>query len=69
MQKTINIDGMACNHCTSAVKECLEKIDGVTNAEVSLEGKNAVVILSKEISDEILKNAVENQGFTVISIK
>ena len=47
MQKILNIEGMACNHCTSAVKECLEKIDGVTNAEVSLEGKNAVVILSK----------------------
>ena len=59
MQKILNIEGMACNHCTSAVKECLEKIDGVTNAAVSLEGKNAVVILSKDISDDILKNAVE----------
>ena len=47
MQKTININGMACNHCTSAVKECLEKIDGIINANVSLEDKNAVVYLSK----------------------
>lgn len=69
MQKILNIDGMACNHCTSAVKDCLEKIDGVEKANVSLEEKNAVVVLNKEVSDDTLKNAVENQGFNVISIK
>ncbi|MBE7038211.1 MAG: heavy-metal-associated domain-containing protein [Ruminococcaceae bacterium] len=69
MEKILNIEGMACNHCTSAVKECLEKIDGVKTANVSLEEKNAVVVLNKEIADKILKNAVENQGFTVTGIK
>lgn len=68
MEKVLNIEGMACNNCTSAVKKCLENIDGIQKAEVSLENKQAIVTLIKEISSDILKDAVEGQGFSVISI-
>ena len=36
MQKTIQVEGMMCQHCVAHVKNALEKIPGV-QAEVSLE--------------------------------
>ncbi len=68
MTKTIYIDGMMCHHCTGRVDKVLNALEGVT-AEVSLENKCAKLSLSKEYSDEELKNIVENEGYTVIEIK
>lgn len=66
MEKTLKIEGMMCGHCEARVKKSLEAIDGVTEAIVSHEQNNAVVKLSKDISDEVLKKAVEDQGYNVI---
>ena len=66
MEKTMKIEGMMCMHCEARVKKCLEELDGVTEAIVSHEQNSAVVKLSKDISDEVLKKTVEDQGYTVI---
>ena len=66
MEKTMRIEGMMCMHCEARVKKCLEELDGVTEAIVSHEQNSAVVKLSKDISDEVLKKTVEDQGYTVI---
>ncbi len=66
MEKTMKIEGMMCGHCESRVKQVLEAIDGVTSAEVSHEKNSARVMLSKDISDDVLKNAVEEQGYKVL---
>ena len=55
---------MSCNHCTATVKKALEEIDGVKEADVSLEGKNAKVELDKDVADEALVKAVEDAGYT-----
>ncbi len=68
MEKTIKITGMMCMHCSSHVKQALEKLDGVTKAEVSHESGTAKITLSKDISDSVLKSAVEEQGYTVTDI-
>ena len=65
MQKTLNIEGMMCPHCEARVKKCLEALDGVISAEVSHKTDSAVVTLSKDVSDEILKTTVEDAGYTV----
>ena len=67
MKKSIVIDGMMCSHCTGRVNDVLNGIDGVT-AEVSLENKTAEVTLTKEISNDVLVEAIKNAGYTVISI-
>ena len=67
--KTILIDGMQCNHCKMSVKKALSSIDGVTNVEVSLENKNAIVKSDKEISDDILRKVIVEAGFEVKEIK
>ena len=55
---------MSCNHCTAAVKKALEALDGVREADVSLEEKNAKVELDKDVADEALVKAVEDAGYT-----
>ena len=67
MKKTIKIEGMMCSHCTGRVEKILNDIPGIT-AEVSLEDKEAVVTISKEVSDDTLTNAITDAGYTVISI-
>jgi len=68
MKKTIMIKGMMCDHCTGTVSKALNEIDGV-KAEVRLQDKAAYIELSKEVSDEVLKNAVIEAGYEVVSIK
>ena len=67
MKKTLKIEGMMCGHCEARVKKALEAIDGVT-AEVSHEKGTAVVMLAKDVPNEVLKKAVEEQDYTVVSI-
>ena len=69
MQKTISIEGMMCMHCVKHVKDALSKVSGVTEVEVSLDDKNAVVTLATNVDDAVLKSAVENAGYDVKGIK
>lgn len=69
MEKTLEITGMMCGHCEMAVKRALEAVDGVESADVSHEKGTAVVTLSKEVSNDVLKKTVEDKDYTVTSIK
>ena len=69
MEKTLEITGMMCGHCEMAVKKALEAVDGVESADVSHEKGTAVVTLSKEVSDDVLKKTVEDKDYTVTNIK
>lgn len=64
MEKILNVEGMSCNHCMAAVREALEGLDGVKEADVSLEEKKARVELDKDLADEALVKAVEDAGYT-----
>ena len=68
MQKTINIEGMMCHHCEMAVQKALEALDNVNHAEVSHEKGTAVVDLSADVPNDVLKKAVEDKDYTVKSI-
>ena len=68
MEKTLVIEGMMCGHCEARVKKALEAVDGVESAIASHEKGNAIVTLSKNVSDEVLKKAVEDQDYKVTSI-
>ena len=69
MTKTMHIQGMMCPHCENRVKTTLEALDSVESAAVSHESGTAVVTLRAEVSEEMLKKAVEEQGYTVTSIE
>ena len=68
MEKTMKIEGMMCGHCEARVKKTLEAIAGVTEAVVSHESGTAVVTLDAEVSDDVLKTAVEGQDYKVLAI-
>ena len=68
MEKTMNIEGMMCMHCEARVKKALEAVEGVTEAAVSHEAGTAVVTLSADVPDDVLKKAVEDQDYKVLGI-
>ncbi len=69
MIKTVKIEGMSCGHCTSRVAAALMGLDGVENAEMSLENKTAVLTLSKDVSDDVIRETVDDTGFDVVGIE
>ena len=68
MKKTMKIEGMMCGHCEATVKKALEGLDGVTSAEVSHETGTAVVELSADVTDDVLKKTVEDKDYKVTAI-
>ena len=69
MTKTMKIEGMMCGHCENRVKKALEAVAGVESAVVSHEAGTAVVTLSSEVANDVLKKAVEDQDYTVKGIE
>ena len=65
MTKTINVEGMHCEHCQMTVKKALSSIDGVTDVQVSLEDKKAIIESTNEIDDNKIKEVIEEAGFEV----
>ena len=63
MTKTMEITGMMCPHCEARVKEALEKIEGVEEAVTSHEKGTAVITFSKEVPEDLLKQAVTEAGY------
>ena len=68
MTKTMKIEGMMCGHCEATVKKALEGLDGVASAEVSHEAGTAVVELSADVADDVLKKTVEDKDYKVTAI-
>ena len=68
MEKTLKIEGMMCGHCEMHTKKALEKVEGVVKADVSHTSGTAVVTLDHEVSDDVLKQAVADEGYQVTEI-
>ncbi|MBR4539339.1 MAG: heavy metal translocating P-type ATPase [Clostridia bacterium] len=66
MEKTLKVEGMMCMHCSGRVQKALEAIDGVASANVSHETGTAVVTLTQNVADEVLKKAVTDAGYQVV---
>ena len=69
MEKTLNIEGMVCMNCVKHVDKALREVQGVQNVTVSLENKSAQVQLGQEVTDAVLKAAIEDAGYEVTGIR
>ena len=69
MKKTLKVEGMMCGHCEARVKKALEALPEVDEAVVSHEAGTAIVTLNAEVTDDVLKNAVEAQDYKVTGIQ
>ncbi len=69
MEKIMKIEGMMCGHCEARVKKTLEGIEGVKEAIVDHTTDSARVIVTQEVNNDVLVQAVEAQDYKVISIE
>ncbi len=66
MTKTIGIRGMMCMHCEARMKKALEAVDGVVSAAPDHEKSQAVLELSKDVPEAVLRKTVEDAGYEFI---
>ena len=69
MNKTMKIKGMSCSHCEATVKKALEALPEVKEAVVSHEKGTAVLILTGDVADDVLKKTVEAKDYQVIAVE
>ena len=67
MKKILSVEGMSCGHCVMHVKSALEDVQGVSEVEVDLLEKRAVVEGS-DLNDAALSAAVAEAGYSVSGI-
>lgn len=58
----LDIEGMSCNHCVSAVTSALRKLDGVEVRNVSI-GEATVDIEPDKANPETVAAAVSDAGY------
>ena len=64
--KTLNVEGMSCGHCKAAVEEELNSLPGVERSNADYEtGVVEVSYDESKVTDEDLKEAVEEAGYTL----
>lgn len=69
MEKVLNIEGMVCGMCVKHVDKALRDIQGVKDVAVQLESKSAQVQLEQDVPNDVLKAAIEDAGYQLISIQ
>lgn len=68
MKKELKIEGMSCMHCVKHATDALQAVPGVSSVNVDLESKTAKLELNAEVSNDALKKAVANAGYSVTEI-
>lgn len=67
MQTTLQIRGMTCNHCVMSVTDALERLSGVKEVKVSLEGQKAEVDYEQgEVDEARMREVIHDIGFEVV---
>jgi copper chaperone CopZ len=69
MKKKILIEGMSCGNCVRHATEALSELIGVSNVEVNLEGKYALIETANDVKDEDIKLALDEAGYDAVGIE
>ena len=66
--KEINliVNGMMCGGCENRVKNAIKNIEGVENVTADHNTGKVIVISNNEVSEEIIKEALEDIGYEVV---
>lgn len=67
-KKTFMVEGMTCENCEARVTRAINDMDGLS-AKVNLKKKEVVVSMEKEVTDEVIKTAIEKAGYEVVGVK
>ena len=63
--QNFTVVGMTCGHCVSSVTEEVTEIAGVSNVDVDLASGNVTVTSAEPISDDAIRAAVEEAGYSL----
>ena len=65
--KKINliVNGMVCGGCENRVKNAIKNIEGVENVTADHNTGKVIVISNNEVSEEIIKETLEDIGYEV----
>ncbi len=62
----LNVAGMSCQHCKMAIEKALTAIEGVSEAEASVEeGQVTVHFDPDKVTKDDFKEAIEEEGYQV----
>ena len=66
--KEINliVNGMMCGGCENRVKNAIKNIEGVENVTADHNTGKVIVISDNEVSEEIIKETLEDIGYEVV---
>jgi copper chaperone CopZ len=59
---TLEVGGMTCRGCSSAVRTRLAAVEGVSQVDVRLEPRRAYVVCDRSVPDTALTAAVQRAG-------
>lgn len=67
MQTTINVSGMTCGHCASAVTMELSLLPSVSEVEVDLETGQVTITSETAMDQALLATAIDEAGYELVS--
>ena len=62
----IKVEGMMCSGCENRVRNALENIEGVQNVVADHKAKKVEVVCGNEVTEDIIKEKIEDLGFKVV---
>ncbi len=69
MKHKILVEGMKCENCAKHVKEAVSILEGVISAEVNLAEKYVLMETTEEVSEEVIKLAINTEKYKVVEIE
>ena len=60
------VNGMMCGGCENRVKNAIKNIEGVENVTADHNTGKVIVISNNEVSEEIIKETLEDIGYEVV---
>lgn len=68
MKYTATVEGMSCQGCAKSVKAAFTQLEGVQEVAVDLEAKEATLTSQTELTEEKIREALEDTSYTVLSV-
>ena len=60
------VNGMMCGGCENRVKNAIKNIEGVENVTADHNTGKVIVISNNEVSEEIIKETLEDIGYEIV---
>ena len=65
-ERILNVEGMSCNHCKSAVESAVSEVAGITSVDASPEQDKVTVKYQDDVNMEAVERAIYDAGYDVV---